>query len=111
MSILLALAMGAALVVPQSATTQAPAKEPIDAKSLGTAQALFDFCAKIDSGSAQKYHDLFKKMTEGQTATALDEARNSDEFKEGFNSTAESLAKSPKPSDYSSSCKAILERK
>lgn len=58
---------------------------------LGMAEAIIDKCADIDPTNADRYHGQAKMVTQGAGIEAVAKARKSDEYKEAYGSTADSL--------------------
>jgi hypothetical protein len=61
-----------------------PAGSPTDAKNLGMAEAMMDFCKKADPADVAKYEALIKQMVSGQSAETLAEVRASDAYRDAF---------------------------
>ena len=55
-----------------------------DAKNLGMAEAMMDFCKKADPADVAKYETLIKQMGSGQSAETLAEVRASDAYRDAF---------------------------
>ena len=85
------IAIGAALL-----SLEALAEQPaISAPGLGATEATLDFCARIDPKSAQQYWEQAKSLLQGLDAKTAGEIRNTDEYRQAYDTTAEMIAKAP----------------
>jgi HPt (histidine-containing phosphotransfer) domain-containing protein len=80
----------AAAALAQHAMAQAPT---ISAPALAATEATLDFCARVDPKSAPQYWDQGKSLVQGLDAKAAAEIRNSDEYRQAYDSTAQMLAR------------------
>jgi hypothetical protein len=71
----------------------APVPHPVDARTLGMAEALLDYCAKNDAASAAKVRARLKQVTQGAGKQALAAARMSREYRTAHDSEAAFVAK------------------
>jgi len=69
----------------QTATTH------LSAPALGTFEGMLSFCGKVNPQSADKYNELVKNLTKDQTADALAEMRNSQEYKDSLDQISAQL--------------------
>jgi hypothetical protein len=84
---LLACCGPAALTLAQ-ADGQAP-----DARALGIAEAVLDYCAKVDPSSAARVRERIKRLTAGASHEALARVRNSDDYHRAHDSEGNFLGK------------------
>ena len=80
--------MVSALAFAAGARADAP-----DARALGMMEAILSYCAKVDPAAAEKYQQRVKLLSQVASAEVLAKLRQSDEYRQGRESTAESLAK------------------
>ena len=71
----------------------APVSRPVDARTLGMAEALLDYCAKNDPAGAAKVRARLKQVTQGASRQALAAARMSREYRTAHDSEAAFVAK------------------
>ena len=83
---LLALGWSGAALAAQS-KAQAP-----DPHALGTTEAVFDYCAKVDPTGAAKVHARLKQLVKGASKETLAEARQSEEYQKAHRSVDEFVA-------------------
>ncbi len=81
----------------------------ITPKAFGHLQGTLDYCAQVDSRSAPKYKERAKLMVRSASEKDLEEARNSDEYKDAYDWISAELGKAPK--DRAIKCTAFLEDK
>jgi hypothetical protein len=74
----------------------AEAKLPMSNDSLGRMEGTLDFCALADPQAAQMYKDRKKGIIGDALEAELTEARNSQEYKDGYQEISDQLAKAPK---------------
>jgi len=94
----------AAIVFPQFAM----AEPSFTGQSLGTVQAMLDFCAQINPGAATKYQEHAKLVAEDASQQALDDARNTGVYKEAYAQTIAALGEVSKH-DAEEACKGLVE--
>ena len=88
------LALGIALGFSQMALSVEPAAPGAhipDAHSLGTIEGIFNKCSEIDPAHAGEYRDRAKKATEGASDNAVSAIRDSDAYKEAYESVSGSI--------------------
>lgn len=73
-------------------TLAAPAVPP---KALGMVEAKVDFCARVDSQSADKYKELGKLAVAGMSEKEVKEARESNDYKTAYNALTGQFEKIP----------------
>ena|SRR5215472_5849692 len=78
--------------------------------AFGKIEGALDFCSKADPKSATKYQEKKKLLVQGASEKEVAEARASKEYKEGYDSATNDLAKEPKE-QVAKSCAAALEAK
>jgi hypothetical protein len=86
------LCLCAAMSLPQFAMA---ADAPLNKKSLGQVEGIFDFCAKVNPQIA-KYKGTAAPAVGKASQKDLDDARKSDEYKEAYDSITETLTELPK---------------
>jgi hypothetical protein len=86
------------------------AKMPFTNEVLGKAEGTLDYCARVDSRSAEKYQKKKKDMVKGVSEKEVEEARASEEYKAGYDWVTEELPKMPKDESVGA-CAAALEEK
>ena len=59
---------------------------------LGTLEAVLNYCSKIDAGSAAGYQQRLKLVVQGADEKAVKEVRESDEYRDAYQRTADLLA-------------------
>lgn len=85
-----ALLVCGVLSVPCLSQTQT---EPPDARALGTTEAILNYCTKADPADADKYQARDKLLIGKASQEDLDELRNSDEYRQAYDSVADFVAK------------------
>ena len=98
------LCLGLALVI----TPIALAKLSISNDALGRVEGTLDFCAQTDAQSAPKYQERKKAVVQDASQEELAEARASQEYRDGYDSTTSELAKVPKKRVVEA-CTALLK--
>lgn len=73
---------------PVQPSTSATVSRSLDARSLGMAEALLDYCAKNDPTGAAKVRARLKQLMDGASKQALAEARRSPEYRSAHDSEA-----------------------
>ena len=84
----LALVVCGVLSVPclsQTETEQTGTEAP-DARALGTTEAILNYCTQADPADADKYRAQQKLLTAGASPEELDKLRNSDEYRQAYDS-------------------------
>jgi hypothetical protein len=61
-------------------------------QALGTMEAILHKCADVDPKAAEQYRQQAQLITHGSSEKVVAEVRNSDEYKQSYDSTAESLS-------------------
>ena len=64
----------------------APAAHPLDARALGIAEALLDYCAQNDPTAAAQVRARLKQLVQGASKEALALARRSPEYRSAHDS-------------------------
>ena len=77
-------------------------------QSLGTEQAMIDFCARIDPGTATKYQQQAEVLAQGVPSEELDKARSTDDYKDAYALASNALGAISKP-DAAEACNRFLE--
>jgi hypothetical protein len=72
------------------------AKLPYSNDALGRVEGTLDFCAQSDAQSASKYQERKKAITNGVPEKELAEARDSQEYRDGYDFMTTELGKVPK---------------
>jgi hypothetical protein len=84
------------LLVPgQTLAQKAPGKTapaPLNARALGRLEGVLNFCSKVNPESADKYGDMSKELTKGQTAEVVAEMRNTQEYKDSVDEMTKNLS-------------------
>lgn len=84
---------------------------PPSPQLLGMAEAIIDKCAEIDPTNADRYHGRAQIVTQGASIEAVARVRKSDEYKEAYGSTADSLS-AVSATDAVKACRgSLVERK
>jgi hypothetical protein len=78
---------------------------------LGMVEAIIDKCAEIDPTNADRYHGQTQIATQGASIEAVAKARKSDEYKEAYVSTADSLTAISAPDAVKTCRGSLVERK
>jgi hypothetical protein len=86
------LCLGAALVLPQLALAELPFPNDAFGKTEGT----LDFCTQVDPQDAPKYQEQKKSLANEVPEKEVEEARRTQEYRDGYDSTTDELAKAPK---------------
>jgi len=86
------------------------AKMPFTNEVFGKVEGTLDHCARVDSPAAEKYQQKKKDLVKGIPEGEVDQARNSEDYKSGYDWTNEELHKMSKD-DVSAVCAAALENK
>jgi hypothetical protein len=68
-------------------------ESPVDGRVLGAAEAVIDYCGKLDPSAAERYRQQFKLMVKGATEEALTKVRSTDDYKEARAAAEDSLSK------------------
>ena len=100
------LCLGAAIVIPQLAL----AKLPLPNDSFGKIEGILDFCAQADPQAASKYQERKKLIAGDAPEKEVAEARETQEYKDGYQAVSDELAKVPKDKAVQA-CTAYLEGK
>jgi len=100
------LCLGAAILIPQLAL----AKLPLPNDSFGSVEGLLDFWAQADPQAASKYQEQKKVLVGDATEKEAAEARQTQEYKDGYQGITTELAKVPREKAIKV-CTAYLEGK
>lgn len=84
------------------------AERQLTNQSLGTEQAMIDFCARIDPGTATKYQQQAELLVQGVPEEELGKARSTDDYKEAYALASAALGAISKP-DAAEACNRFLE--
>jgi hypothetical protein len=80
------------------------ADEPtLDGRVLGAAEAVIDYCARLDPSAADRYRQQFKLMVKGANEEALAKLRGSEDYKQARADAQDSLGKLD-PNDAKQTC-------
>lgn len=74
----------------------AAAKLDIPPGLLGKVEGALDFCAQADAQSADKYQAKKKEFSQGATDEELSEARDSQDYRDAYQSSTDELSKQSK---------------
>jgi len=77
---------------------------------LGNVEGALDFCSQADAQSANKYQAKKKEFSQGATDEELAEARDSQDYKDAYQSSTEELSKQSKD-EAKKTCAAALSGK
>ena len=94
----------AAIVFPQFAM----AEPSFTGQSLGTVQAMVDFCAQINPDDATTYQENARLVAGEASEQELGNARNTGEYKEAYAQTIATLGEVSKH-DAEEACKGLVE--
>ena len=98
------LCLGAAFLIPQLAL----AELPFPNSAFGEIEGNLDFCAQVDPQSAQQYQEGKKQIVSGVPEKEVAEARESQDYKDAYESVSAELAKTPKDKAVEA-CSAYLQ--
>ena len=98
------LCLCGAVVLPQLAL----AELPVSKQALGQGEAAIDFCSKGKPEVAAKLKPAAKALIGNATKKEIDDARNSDEYKDGYSSISASLGKMSK-TDAAQACSDLIQ--
>jgi hypothetical protein len=87
---LFALLACAVLSLPCLSQTATEAPDP---RALGTTEAILNYCAKEDPADADKYRAQEKLLAGSATQEELEKLRNSDEYRQAYDSVTDFTAK------------------
>lgn len=76
-------------VMAQSALAEQPA--PPSGRSLGMMEAILSRCAQVDPKAAAQYEQRIQLIIQGAGEVVVAEVRKSDEYRQSYDSTTESL--------------------
>lgn len=65
---------------------------PVDGRALGAAEAVIDYCAKLDPSAADRYRQQFKLMINGANEETLAKVRSTDDYKAARAAAEDSLS-------------------
>jgi hypothetical protein len=86
------ICLAAAIVIPQIAVAKLPMANDVFGKSEGS----LDFCAQVDPQSAPKYQERKKALVKDVPEKEVAEARNTKEYKEGYDFVTNQMGSLPK---------------
>jgi hypothetical protein len=76
------------------------ASEPApDAQVLGITEGIVSYCDRVDAPVAAKLREKVRQMTQGASEEALAKIRETDEYRQGFESVADVVGKATKPNE------------
>jgi hypothetical protein len=104
MKIISIICVGVAIAIPKLAL----AKLPFENSVFGKVESTLDFCSQVDPPSASKYEAKKTALVEGIPEKEVAEARESKEYKDGYDEAKSELSKESKD-DVASTCKALLQ--
>ena len=81
-----ALLLCGVMSVPCLSQTETEAPDP---RALGTTEAILNYCAKEDPADADKYRAQEKLLTGSASQEQLDKLRNSDEYRQAYDSVTD----------------------
>lgn len=78
---------------------------------LGRVEGALDFCAQADPQSADKYQAKKKEFSQGATDQELAEARDSQDYKDGYQAGTDEMSKQSKDEARKSCATALAGKK
>jgi hypothetical protein len=106
MKIYKVMCLGAALAIAPLAL----AKLPFTNDAFGKVEGTLDFCAQVDPHAAPKYQERKKALVEGVPEKEVEEARETQEYKDAYDWVTDELDESPKE-HAADACSAFLQGK
>lgn len=100
------LCLGAGLVLPQLAL----AKLPFTNDAFGRVEGTVDFCARADVQAAPKYEERKKLLVRDVPEKEVDEARQTQEYRDAYDWISAELGKVPKD-EAAKACRDFLDGK
>lgn len=104
MKIIPVICVGLVIVIPELAL----AKLPFENAVFGKVESTLDFCSQVDPPMAPKYEAKKKALVEGIPEKEVAEARETQEYKDGYNEAKTELTKQSKD-EVASTCKGLLQ--
>lgn len=104
MKIIPVICVGLAIAIPELAL----AKLPFENSVFGKVESTLDFCSQVDPPMAPKYEAKKKALVEGIPEKEVAEARETQEYKDGYNEAKTELTKQSKD-EVASTCKGLLQ--
>jgi hypothetical protein len=98
--------LAAALLMAEAALATVPFTNDV----FGKLESTLDYCAQVDSGSAAKYKEKKKALVKDVPENEVTDARNSDEYKEAYDSITAALSKLSKER-VSQACNDVVATK
>ncbi len=92
MRVIQIIGLGVGLVCGAAALAGEPAGT-INAKTLGIAEAVMGYCQKADPADIGKYMEVVKQMVSGQSENAIAAVRESDEYRQAYDSIVDYVSK------------------
>ncbi len=80
---------------------------PANAGSIGAAQAVFDFCSKVDPAGDRSFDKQAKQLVKGLSRDAIDGLRESAPYLQGYQ-LLKSVLKEFSAADALTSCQAVV---
>jgi len=78
------------LAVPLLVLANTPSVDP---RALGIVESIVNFCGRLDPASAVKLREQVKQLAQGASEQQLTEVRNSNEYREAYDSVVDVVAK------------------
>ncbi len=78
------------LAVPLLVHADTPSVNP---HALGTVESILNYCARLDPAAAVKLREQVKQLAQGASDRQLAEVRNSNEYRESYDSVVDFVAK------------------
>jgi len=75
------------------------AAEPPNAQLLGITESIVGYCARVDAPAAAKIQERVRVITQGVSAEALAKIRETDEYRQGFESVNEMVRQASPPNE------------
>ena len=104
MKIIPIVCLGLVIAIPELAL----AKLPFENSVFGKVESTLDYCSQVDPPMAPKYEAKRKALVEGLPEKEVAEARQTQEYKDGYNEAKTELSKQSKD-EVTSTCKALVQ--
>lgn len=104
MKIIPIVCVGLVIAIPELAL----AKLPFENSVFGKVESTLDYCSQVDPPMAPKYEAKKKALVEGLPEKEVAEARQTQEYKDGYNEAKTELSKQSKD-EVTSTCKALVQ--
>jgi hypothetical protein len=73
------------------------AADPPNAQLLGITESIVGYCARVDAPAAEKMKERIRQITQGASLEALAKIRETEEYRQGFDSVTEMVSKASPP--------------